>query len=190
METMNIAARGVIAVDAVVEVDAPAAEAWAVLADYARDVEWRDGVRSMVPTPPGPVRAGTRTAETMRAAGRTLRNDGEVTTVEDGRRFTWRTTSGVRAEGSRAVVPRDGESCRIELTLRVVPPGLLRLVPWAVTGMLRRGLRRDAGRLRAVIELGGHDDRPDGVDLTESGVTSGEDSPSGDTGRSGSFPDW
>ncbi|MET0191310.1 MAG: SRPBCC family protein [Pseudonocardia sediminis] len=190
---MKAAARGVITVDAAVEVDAPAAEAWAVLADYARDVQWRDGVRSMVPTPPGPVRAGTRTAETMHAAGRTLHNDGEATAVEDGRRFTWRTTSGVRAEGSRAVVPLDGDSCRVELTLRVVPPGLLRLVPWAVTGMLRRGLRRDAGRLRAVIELGGHDERPDGVDLTESYYTSGEDSPSGrdgDTGRSGAFPDW
>ena len=142
-----------IEVRASVEVAAPAARAWAVLADYARDVEWREGVRSMVPTPPGPVRPGTTTAERMRAAGRTMHNDGLVTDVEPGRRFRWRTTSGVRAQGARAVRPGEDGACRVELTLRVVPPGVLRLVPWAVARMLRRGLERDAGRLRAVIEL-------------------------------------
>lgn len=145
--------RDVVAVDAAVEIGAPAAQAWAVLADYARDVEWRDGVRSMVPTPPGPVTTGTTTAETMRAAGRTLHNGGEVTAVQEGRRFTWRTTSGVPAEGSRQVTPLGADRCRVDLALRVEPPGVLGSVPWLVRAMLRRGLDADVRRLRGLVEV-------------------------------------
>lgn len=145
----------VITVATTVRVDAPAAQVWAVLADYSRDVEWRAGVRSMVPTPAGPVRPGTTTAEVLRAAGRTTHNDGVVTEVGPGHRFGWRTTAGVRAEGSRAVLADATGGCRVELTLRVVPPGVLRRVPRLLTGMLRRGLVRDADRLRSLVERGG-----------------------------------
>lgn len=143
-----------ISAETTVDVDASAAEAWAVVADYGRDVEWRRGVRSMVPTPAGPVRPGTTTAEVLRVAGRTTYNDAVVTDVEAGRRFAWRTTSGIRAEGLRAVVPLDAETCRVVLTTRVHPPGLFRLVPGVVARVLRRGLQRDAVRLRVLIELG------------------------------------
>lgn len=179
-----------IAIDATVEVDAPAAEAWAVLADYARDVEWRRGVRSMVPTPSGPVRRGTTTVEWLRAAGRTMRNDGEVTAVDDGRRFAWRTTSGVDAEGSREVVALGDDECRVRLETRVRPPGLFRLVPGLLRRSLQRTLSADAARLRTVIELGPDAaDREEsaGTDLTESGFTSGSDRRDGD---GGSWLDW
>ncbi len=180
-----------IEMEAAVEVDAPAAQAWAVLADYARDVEWRRGVRSMVPAPSGPVRPGTTTVEHLRTAGRTMRNDGEVTAVDDGRRFSWRTTSGVVAEGSREVTPLGPDECRVRLETRVRPPGVFRLVPGLLRRTLRRGLQADASRLRALVELG-----PDGVgtdtagpDLTESGFTSG--SGSDDRDRDGrSWLDW
>jgi uncharacterized membrane protein len=179
-----------IAVGATVEVDAPAAEAWAVLADYGRDVEWRRGVRSMVPTPSGPVRRGTTTVEWLRAAGRTMRNDGEVTAVEDGRRFSWRTTSGVDAEGSREVVATGADECRVHLETRVRPPGLFRLVPGLLRRSLQRSIEADAARLRTLVELG-----PDGADreggagpdLTESGFTSGSDRRDDDRG---SWLDW
>jgi len=38
----------------------------------------------MVPTPAGPVRVGTTTAEEMKVAGKTYRNDGEVVAVDPG----------------------------------------------------------------------------------------------------------
>lgn len=145
---------GVIALDATVEVDAPAARTWAVFADYARDGEWRRGVRSMVPTPSGPVRPGTTTVEWLRAAGRTMRNDGEVTAVEDGRRFAWRTTAGVHAEGCREVVPLGDDRCRVHLATRVRPPGLFRLVPGLLRRSLQATLGADADRLRTLVERG------------------------------------
>ena len=74
-----------------------------MLADYGNDVTWRGGVTSMVPTPPGPVRAGTTTDEHMRVAGGRYHNLGVVTAVGPGLRFTWRTTSGADADGARTV---------------------------------------------------------------------------------------
>ena len=134
-----------------IEIDRPADEVWRVVADYARDPEWRGSVVSMTPTPPGPVATGTTTVEVMRFAGRTLRNDGEVTGVGPGLSFTWRTGRGARAHGGRAVTPV-GQGCRVELTQVVTPrPSELLLRPVAGR-LLRSGLREDLRRLRTRCE--------------------------------------
>jgi uncharacterized protein YndB with AHSA1/START domain len=144
-----------IEVTAQVEVDRPAEAVWAVLADYARDPEWRAGVLEMTPTPAGPAAVGTRTRERMRFAGRELRNDGEVVAVDPGRRFAWRTTAGADADGARVVVPLGAGRCRVELLLRVRPHGAERLTAPLAAVLLRRGLRADVRRLRALVELSG-----------------------------------
>ena len=141
-----------IELTAAVEADRPADEVWRLVADYARDPEWRAGVATMAPSTAGPVVEGTTTAEELRMAGRTWRNTGVVTSVEPGRRFSWRTTSGVPASGSRSVVPRSGGGCRVELALSVTPTGIHRLLRPLLVPMLRRGLAADAERLRQVPE--------------------------------------
>lgn len=135
-----------------VDVDVPAAEAWSVVADYAQDSRWRAGVTSMVPDPAGSVAVGTTTHEEMTFGGRTLRNDGLVTTVEPGRVFAWRTTDGADADGSRQVVPLGDGRCRVTLTLRVRPHGFERLLAPVYRRMLGKGLAADAGSLRALLE--------------------------------------
>ncbi|RTL65413.1 MAG: hypothetical protein EKK42_20565 [Pseudonocardiaceae bacterium] len=141
-----------------VEIDAPAAAAWEVVADYRLDPLWRKGVEQMTPTPAGLVVPGTTTVERMRFAGRTMRNDGIVRAVEPGSRFEWRTTTGIEAEGSRAVVPLGPGACRVDLVLRVRPRGLA-----ALAGpLLRRGLRADAARLATLV---GARERQPGVDI-------------------------
>lgn len=135
-----------------VDVDVPAVEAWSVLADYAQDAQWRAGVTSMVPEPAGLVVVGTTTREEMTFGGRALRNDGLVTAVEHGRAFSWRTTEGADADGSRQVVPLGDRRCRITLTLRVRPHGFERLLAPLYRRMLGKGLAADAGRLRVLLE--------------------------------------
>ncbi|GAA1861616.1 hypothetical protein GCM10009836_47250 [Pseudonocardia ailaonensis] len=135
--------------EATAEVPVPAERAWAVVADYARDAEWRAQVVSMQPSPPGLAHPGQRTAEVMRFAGRTLRNDGEVVTG-DGTRFTWRTTTGVDAEGAREVRPLAPDRCRITLHTRVRPTGAERYYAPLARFVLERGLRKD---LRRLVEL-------------------------------------
>ncbi len=134
-----------------IEIDRPADDVWRVVADYARDPEWRGSVVSMTPTPHGTAAAGTTTVEVMRFAGRLLTNDGEVTDVGPGRRFAWRTVRGARAHGGRAVTSV-GQGSRVELTLVVTPrPSELLLRPVAAR-MLRRGLREDLRRLRELCQ--------------------------------------
>ncbi len=139
-----------VELSAAVEVDRPADDVWRLVADYDRDPQWRAGVATMAPSTSGPVVVGTTTAERLRTAGRTWNNTGVVTSVGPGRRFTWRTTSGVVASGSRTVVPLPGGRCRVELALSVRPDGVQRLLRPLLAGVLRRGLAADAARLRLI----------------------------------------
>jgi uncharacterized membrane protein len=135
-------------------IDRPTAEVWAVLADYDRDPEWRDGVETMAPSTTGPAVVGTTTAEVLRLGGTTYRNGGLVTAVEPGARLEWRTTSGADAEGSRAV--RDAGAGRSEVTLEleVRYHGAQRLLAPALTRMLRRGLHGDLARFADLVQRG------------------------------------
>ncbi|WP_219416650.1 SRPBCC family protein [Pseudonocardia nigra] len=135
--------------------DRPANAVWAVVADYGRDPEWRDGVETMAPSPPGPVHPGQTTAEVMRFAGRTLRNDGIVTAVGPGLHFTWRTTSGSDAEGSRTVEELGPGRCRVRLEVRVRLHGPDRLLAPLMRVLVRRTLAGDLARLRRVAQRAG-----------------------------------
>ena len=141
-----------------IDIDAPAAAAWRVVADYTHDVDWRSGVVRMAPTPTGPVQVGTTTAEEMKVAGKTYRNDGEVIAVEPGVRFEWRTTAGAVANGSRQVTPTDAARCRVRLELHVTPTGLNRLLAPMLTKVLDKGLASDVERLREIVEAEAHVD--------------------------------
>lgn len=135
-----------------IDIARPADEVWALVADYARDPEWRTAVVAMVPTPAGLVRPGTTTAEALRLAGKTWHNDGEVAEVEPGTRFTWRTTEGADAHGSRAVVPLGEGTCRVRLELTVRPHGAERLMAPVLRRMLARNLAADVQALRRLAE--------------------------------------
>jgi uncharacterized membrane protein len=128
-----------------------AEEAWAVIADYPRDTEWRTGVRSMSAEPPGPVAVGTVTVEHLRFGGRTYRNVARVVGVEPGRSIDWCTTDGADARGRRAVAPLTDASCRVTLELDVRPAGVERLLTPILARMLARNLRNDLTRLGQML---------------------------------------
>jgi uncharacterized protein YndB with AHSA1/START domain len=128
-------------------IDAPADTVWRVIADYARDPEWRTGVISMVPSPTGTVRVGTTTVEHLRLAGREIRTEGEVTDVVEGRWFSWRTTAGAEARGSRTVEALGPDRCRLRLELTVTPHGVERVLAPVLRRMLQRNLGHDLDQL-------------------------------------------
>jgi uncharacterized protein YndB with AHSA1/START domain len=132
----------------------PAEALWSLVADYGCDARWRTGVQSMVPTPSGRVRPGTTSDEQLRFGGKTYRNLGEVLTVEDGVRFTWQTTDGADARGSRTVLPDGDDACFVVLELVVQPHGSERLLRSLLARMLRRNLRGDLRRLASLVEAG------------------------------------
>ncbi|MET9211452.1 MULTISPECIES: SRPBCC family protein [unclassified Nocardia] len=130
----------------------PAAQVWAVLADYANDPRWRTGVVAMTADPPGISTAATRTTEELRFAGRTWRTRGEVGTVVPGTRLTWRTVSGADADGARTVTALAPGRCAVRLDLRVRPHGLQRLFGSLLARMLQHNLTRDVEALRELVE--------------------------------------
>jgi uncharacterized protein YndB with AHSA1/START domain len=133
-------------------IDRPASSVWAVVADYERDPEWRQGVETMAPSSSGLVLVGTTTAEVLRFGGRTYRNAGEVTEVEPGSAFRWRTTSGADAEGRRQVQPSGEGSASVTMELIVRPHGVERVLQPLLVPMLRRRLVQDLQRLATLVE--------------------------------------
>ena len=107
----------------------------------------------MVPTPLGPVRAGTTTEEHMRVAGGAIpQPSASSPAVGPGLRFAWRTTSGADADGSRTVTATAAGACVVRLELNVRLHGAQRLAAPLFRATLRRALTGDAGRLRALVE--------------------------------------
>lgn len=136
----------------------PAADVWAVIADYERDPDWRTGVETMAPSTSGPAVTGTTTAEVLHLGGRTYRNGGMVTAVDPGRRLEWRTTSGADANGSRSVEPLGPDACTVTMTLDVRFHGSQWVLRPVLGPMLRKGLHRDLSHLASLLErtMAGH----------------------------------
>jgi uncharacterized protein YndB with AHSA1/START domain len=133
------------------ELPLPASSVWELLARYDRDSEWRSGVVSMTPSPPGKALTGTRTVEEMRFGGRTYRNVGEVVEVVPGRSITWRTIEGADADGCRMVEALAIDRCRVTLELTVRPAGVERLLSPLLGRMLRRNLHADLVQLEQLV---------------------------------------
>lgn len=128
-------------------IDRPAADVWALIADYGVDPLWRNGVSAMNPQPPGLVRTGTTTLEILRFAGRTYRIPGEVTDLRPGQSFTW---DASKAHGTRKVEPIDESSCVVTLTMHIRLAGAERVFGRLLARMMRHNL---AGDLRRLTQL-------------------------------------
>ena len=125
-------------------IDVPAAEVWALVADYDVDPRWRKGVSAMNPKPPGRACPGTTTLEVLRFGGRTYRIPGEVTDLRAGHSFAWHAS---KAHGTRSVESVDESSCTVELTMHVRLAGAERLLGRLLARKMRHNLAGDLGRL-------------------------------------------
>jgi hypothetical protein len=96
-----------------VEIDRPASEVWAYVADYGNDPSWRAAVTQMRPSVPGPAQVGVTTHERL---GMTFGTDAIVDRVEGGRLLRWRAHDRQkRLQGSRLVEATGPASCRFML---------------------------------------------------------------------------
>jgi uncharacterized membrane protein len=136
-----------------VDIDRPAGQVWAYVADYGNDTSWRAGVAQMRPSQPGPAQEGVTTHELLRLLGVSFRTDATIDRVEPGRRLQWRAHDRQkRLEGSRLVEPTSPASCRFTEVVegRLLGPSrpLEPLVAW----LLRRQATADMGRLKHLLE--------------------------------------
>ncbi len=135
-------------------VEAPSSAVWSVLADYARDGEWRAGV-SMRQEPPGMAIAGAVTHERVRLLGIEMRVVARVEEVDAGRRLTFRTVeSDVPVHGERRVDPVGANRSQVTVRLAMEPVGVWAWFKKPLTALFRRRFARDLQRLAALVERG------------------------------------
>jgi uncharacterized membrane protein len=136
-----------------VNIDRPASQVWAYVADYGNDPGWRGGVTQMRPSQPGPAQQGVTTHERLRRLGATFRTDATIDRVEPGRRLQWRAHDRQkRLEGSRLVEPTGAASCRFTEVVEGRLLGLLRPLEPVVAWLLQRQATTDLGRLKHLLE--------------------------------------
>ena len=100
-----------VRVEETISIDRPPATVWDAIADYSYDLEWREGLTEMTPTPPGPAAMGTKIREVVHASGRDYVADTVVTEFEQGASYSFEgsgTIGGIA--GGRRVVGADGGS--------------------------------------------------------------------------------
>lgn len=130
---------------------APPSEVWAVIADYARDHEWRAGVQ-MRQEPPGMAVPGATTHERLQLLGAEMRVVARVEEVEPGRRLSFRTLqSDVPVRGERRVeASADGSVVTVRIEME--PRGLWALIGTPLAALFRRRFARDLERLALLVE--------------------------------------
>jgi uncharacterized membrane protein len=136
-----------------VEIDRPASQVWAYVADYGNDPSWRAAVTQMRPSVPGPAQVGVTTHERLRLLGMTFRTDARIDRVEAGRVLAWRAHDQQKQlQGSRLVEPTGPASSRFTEVVegRLLGPSrpLGPLVAW----LLQRQATADLRRLKNLLE--------------------------------------
>ena len=107
-----------------VEIDRPASQVWAYVADYGNDPSWRAAVTQMRPSVPGPAQVGVTTHERLRLLGMTFRTDAIIDRVEAGRLLAWRAHDRQKQlQGSRLVEPTSPTSPALPRWSRVACSG-------------------------------------------------------------------
>jgi Polyketide cyclase / dehydrase and lipid transport len=128
---------------------------WAVVGDYALDARWRKGIVEMTPDVAGAPKVGTKVHEVLELAGRRYTTDSEVTEVGPMRyRFAGANETG-EVRGGRSVRPGSTPGSAhftydVEVDVASIPAPVRPVLTW----ILRRGMRRDLRRLRALVEAG------------------------------------
>jgi uncharacterized membrane protein len=136
-----------------VEIDRPASQVWAYVADYGNDTNWRAGVTQLHPSRPGPAQVGVTTHETLRLLGLSFRTDATIDRVQAGRLLEWRAHDRQKQlRGSRLVEPTGQRTSRFTEVVEVRLLGLLRPLGPLVAWLLRRQSRADLRRLKHLLE--------------------------------------
>ena len=122
-----------------VEIDRPASQVWAYVADYSNDPNWRAAVTQMRPSMPGPAQVGVTTHELLRLLAMTVRTDATIDRVEAGRLLAWRAHDRQKQlQGSRLVEPTGPASARFTEVVEGRLLGVLRPLEPLVVWLLQR----------------------------------------------------
>jgi hypothetical protein len=136
-----------------VEIDRPARDVWAYVADYGNDTSWRVGVSRMRPSMPGPAQPGVTTHEVLRMLGATFITDATVHRSRGWALLQWSSEDRQkRLQGSRLVEPTGDAAARFTEVVEIRLLGVLRPLTPLVGWLLKRRAPGDLRRLKLLLE--------------------------------------
>ncbi len=137
-----------------IEIARPPAAVWDAIADYAFDLQWRQGLLEMTPDPPGGPELGTKVHEVIKSSGREYVADTSVTELDPGVSYSFAgegTIGGLA--GGRTVVPATaGDGALFTYRIELEPRGGMRLLRPVLGPIVRSGLKKDLQTLKAALE--------------------------------------
>ena len=145
-----------ISVEESVQIARSPAEVWDAIADYAFDLEWRNGLREMTPDPPGQPAPGTKVHEVVRSSGRDYVADTVVTHLDPGASYRFGGTGTIGGvAGGREVRPDEaGTGAVFTYAIELQPKGGMRLLGPLLGPMVRSGLKKDLHTLKTLLDEG------------------------------------
>jgi uncharacterized membrane protein len=136
-----------------IEIDRPRDEVAAYAADPDNATEWYENIKAVDWKSPRPLAVGSRVAFVARFLGRRLAYTYEVDALEPGERLVMRTAEGpFPMETSYAWEDTPDGCTRMTLRNRGEPSGFSRLAAPMMSRGIRRAIRRDLERLKAILE--------------------------------------
>lgn len=130
----------------------PAAEVFAFVADHQNLPAWTVGVRTSRRLTAGPPGNGSRYKIEGRLLGRTIRSSYQVIAFDPGRGFDGTMTSPMFGFTERYRFEADHDATRVQMTASAEPHGIFRLLAPVMAAGVRRQVRADHRRLKALLE--------------------------------------
>lgn len=145
-----------IEVTATADVDRPADELFAFVADMSNNPRWQKGMERCTWMSEPPIEEGSTYVQHARFMGREIVSTFEVVEFESDRRIRIRTIDGpMPLDITREVQPIDQRSARVRATIRGGPTGPLRLLDPLTKLAVRRSVRGDYDRLAGLLSRNG-----------------------------------
>lgn len=142
-----------IEVTSEIEVDRPAGEVFAFLADAENNPAWQTGMVRCRWTTEAPIRVGSVYEQEARFLGRPITSTFEVIDLEPGRSVTIRTIeSTFPIEVTRSTEPLGDDRTRVRARVTGDPSGVFRIAAPIMRAMVGRSVRGDYRRLKAHLE--------------------------------------
>ncbi len=130
----------------------PAAEVFAFVADHQNLPAWTVGVKTSRRLTAGPPGNGSTYRIEGTLLGRTIRSSYQVTAFDPGRGFQGMMTSPAFGFSERYRFEADHQATRVQMTASAEPHGIFRFLAPVMAAAVRRQVKADHRRLKALLE--------------------------------------
>ncbi len=142
-----------ISIESRVEIERPAAEVFAFVADQTNAPQWQDGLAEVRRVTDGPIGVGAEHAFVRRFAGRRIESRNRFTRFEPGRFVEFEIPQGwLTGTASYRVEPIASGGCLLISRMDFRIRGPLKLVSPLLARLLARDSRTDETTLKALLE--------------------------------------